>query len=98
MKKRIRLIWLEIIGPDFEQTRRTEQDPSPPSIRDLMLPTRRRTPQNVHGMEARVELVQSRDRTWTSSTLERTCVRAGNALTNGASQTAHRFLPEISIK
>jgi len=38
-------------------------------------------------MEARVELVRSGDRTRTSCTHERTCVRAANALTNWASQT-----------
>jgi len=38
-------------------------------------------------MEARVELVCSGDRTWTSCTHERTCVRAANALTNRASHT-----------
>jgi len=37
-------------------------------------------------MEARVKLVCSRDRTRTSCTHERTCVRVANALTNWASQ------------
>jgi len=38
-------------------------------------------------MEARVELVRSRDRTRTFCTHERTCVGAANTLTNCASQT-----------
>jgi len=38
-------------------------------------------------MEARVELIRSRDWTRTSCTHERTCVRVANALTNWASQT-----------
>jgi len=42
------------------------------------------------GMEARVELIRSRDRTRTSCTHERTCVGAANALTNWASQTDAR--------
>jgi len=44
------------------------------------------------GMEARVELVCSGDRTQTSCTHEWTCVRAANALTNWASQTDEYLL------